>query len=108
MTKKRCTVYKPSSFARRICGCLVEMIPSALVTDLPAGNLSKPELDDLYRRFFEKSDEVLAEDGRMIFFSREMGLVKKQLRLHPQFRLAQEFCIQEKNGSYLFIVEKRQ
>ena len=41
-------------------------------------------------------------------FSREMGLVKKQLRLHPQFRLAQEFCIQEKNGSYLFIVEKRQ
>ena len=58
--------------------------------------------------FFEKSDEVLAEDGRMIFFSREMGLVKKQLRLHPQFRLAQEFCIQEKNGSYLFIVEKRQ
>lgn len=79
-----------------------------IVTDLPAGNLSKPELDDLYRRFFEKSDEVLAEDGRMIFFSREMGLVKKQLRLHPQFRLAQEFCIQEKNGSYLFIVEKRQ
>ena len=44
----------------------------------------------------------------MIFFSREMGLVKKQLRLHPQFRLVQEFCIQEKNGSYLFIIEKRQ
>ena len=80
----------------------------AIVTDLPAGNLTKPELDVLYRRFFEKSDEVLTEDGRMIFFSREMGLVKKQLRLHPQFRLAQEFCIQEKNGSYLFIVEKRQ
>ena len=79
-----------------------------IVTDLPAGNLTKPELDVLYRRFFEKSEEVLANDGRMIFFSREMGLVKKQLRLHPQFRLAQEFCIQEKNGSYLFIVEKRQ
>lgn len=79
-----------------------------IVTDLPAGNLTKTELDDLYRRFFEKSDVVLAEDGRMIFFSREMGLVKKQLRLHPQFRLTQEFCIQEKNGSYLFIVEKRQ
>ncbi|WP_296115626.1 HEAT repeat domain-containing protein [uncultured Eubacterium sp.] len=79
-----------------------------IVTDLPAGKLTKPELDVLYRRFFEKSDEVLASDGRMIFFSREMGLVKKQLRLHPQFRLAQEFCIQEKNGSYLFIVEKRQ
>ncbi len=79
-----------------------------IVTDLPAGNLTKPELDVLYRRFFEKSDEVLEDDGRMIFFSREMGLVKKQLRLHPQFRLAQEFCVQEKNGSYLFIVEKRQ
>ena len=26
-----------------------------IVTDLPAGKLSKPELDDLYRRFFEKS-----------------------------------------------------
>ena len=79
-----------------------------IVTDLPAGNLTKPELDVLYRRFFEKSDEVLTEDGRMNFFSREMGLVKKQLRLHPQFRLVQEFCIQEKNGSYLFIIEKRQ
>ena len=79
-----------------------------IVTDLPAGNLTKPELDVLYRRFFEKSEDVLADDGRMIFFSREMGLVKKQLRLHPQFRLVQEFCIQEKNGSYLFIVEKRQ
>ena len=34
-----------------------------IVTDLPAGNLTKPELDVLYRRFFEKSDEVLTEDG---------------------------------------------
>lgn len=48
-----------------------------IVTDLPAGNLTKPELDVLYRRFFEKSDEVLTEDGRMILFLQRDGSGEK-------------------------------
>ena len=74
---------------------------------MPAGKLTRPELDDLYGRFFEKSAELLNDQGRIICFSREMGLMKKQLRLRDDFRLLQEFCIQEKNGAYLFILEKK-
>lgn len=79
-----------------------------IITDMPTGNLTKPELDHLYRRFFDKAGELLTDKGRIICFSREMGLVKKQLRLHDNFRLLKEFCIQEKNGAYLFILEKKQ
>lgn len=78
-----------------------------IITDMPAGNLTKAELDQLYRRFFEKSADLLSENGRIICYSKEMGLMKKQLRLHEEFRLLKEFCIQEKSGAYLFILEKR-
>ncbi len=79
-----------------------------IITDMPAGSLTKPELDRLYQNFFEKAAELLTDKGRIICFSREMGLVKKQLRLGNEFRLLKEFCIQEKSGAYLFILEKKQ
>jgi tRNA G10 N-methylase Trm11 len=78
-----------------------------IVTDMPTGNFTKHELDELYGRFFEKSAEVLSDRGRIICYSREMGLIKKQLRIHNDFRLLKEFCIQEKSGAYLFILEKK-
>lgn len=77
-----------------------------IITDMPAGSADKEELDQLYRRFLEKSAEVLVENGRVICYSREMGLIKKHLRLNRQFRLLKEFCISQKNGTYLFIMEK--
>ena len=49
----------------------------------------------------------MAEHGRIVMYSGEMGLVKKYLRLQNRFRLLQEFCIQEKRGMYLFILEKK-
>ena len=78
-----------------------------IVTDMPSGNLSKQELDTLYRKFFEKSAEVLTDKGRIICYSKEMGLIKKQLRIQNTFKLLQEYCIQEKTGAYLFILEKK-
>ena len=78
-----------------------------IITDMPMGNLSRQEQDMLYQRFFEKASEVLAEGGKIICYSREMGLIKKQIRLHSEFRLLQEFCIQEKSGAYLFIIERK-
>lgn len=77
-----------------------------IITDMPAGNLEKDELDEIYRRFFEKSAELLSDKGRIICYSKEMGLVKKYLRLQNKFRLLQEFCILEKSGAFLFIIEK--
>lgn len=78
-----------------------------IITDMPAHVGSREETDDLYRRFFEKSAALLKEHGRIFCYSGEMGLVKKYLRITGMFRLLQEFCIIEKNGMYLFIMEKK-
>ena len=53
---------------------------------------------------FEKSKEILAPGGTMIFYSNEEGIVKKQLRLHTEYRLIQEFVISEKRHFSLYIV----
>lgn len=78
-----------------------------IVTDMPSGSLSGAELDQLYGRFLEKAHRLLTPNGRIICYSREMGRIKKQLRLHDQFRLLKEFRIREKTGAYLFILEKK-
>lgn len=78
-----------------------------IVTDLPSGHLTRLELDRLYGKFLEKSQQVLKAKGRIICFTREQGILKKQLRLNGGYRLLKEFCIQEKNGSWLFILEKK-
>lgn len=78
-----------------------------IITDMPVSAGNKEETDFLYRRFFEKSGELLADHGRVIMYSGEMGLVKKYLRLQESFRLLKEFCILEKRGMYLFVLEKK-
>ena len=40
----------------------------------------------------------------MIVYSNEEGIVKKQLRLHTEYRLIQEFVISEKRHFSLYIV----
>lgn len=76
-----------------------------IITDMPTGIRDKKELDTLYRRFFEKTEEILNDHGRLFIFSRELGLVKKHLRLHPDFTLLKEYCISEKSGAWFFILE---
>ena len=69
------------------------------------------EYDKKYSKWDMETLPMMPEKMQLVVIrqtAKQYGLVKKQLRLHPQFRLAQEFCIQEKNGSYLFIIEKRQ
>ena len=71
------------------------------------GKKTKEEHDQLYRAFFEKAEEVLAEQGKMILYSNEKNYVKKQLRLHKQFSLLKEYSMDEKESYYLFIIEKQ-
>ncbi|MCC8080652.1 MAG: methyltransferase [Lachnospiraceae bacterium] len=78
-----------------------------ILTDMPAVSGDREQTDELYRRFFEKTAGLLTERGRVFCYSREMGLVKKHLRLSGRFRLLAEFCILEKSGAYLFILEKK-
>lgn len=76
-----------------------------IITDMPMrGNKSKEEMDMLYRRFFHKAQEHLANQGIIIMYTNEMGLVKKQLRINKQFTLLQETCMQKKNEFYLLII----
>ena len=77
----------------------------AIVTDLPAGNLTKPELDVLYRRFFEKSAGLLKADGILVLYSNEQGFIRKQLRIRSDYRLLAEQCIREKDQFYLFVIQ---
>lgn len=77
-----------------------------IITNMPVrGKKSKGEMDDFYAAFFEKSGTLLSAGGKIIFYSNEEGFVKKQLRLHCEYRLLQEFCIREKEHFYLYIVE---
>lgn len=76
-----------------------------IITDMPMrGNKTKEEMDLLYRRFFQKAKEVLTEQGMIIMYTNETGLVKKQLRINKQFKLIQETCMQKKNDFYLLII----
>ncbi len=79
-----------------------------IVTNMPTrGKKSKEEQEALYQRFFEKAKSHLVRDGRIIMYSNENAFVKKQLRLHKEYRLMKEFLIQEKDGFYLFIIGVR-
>lgn len=76
-----------------------------LVTNMPVrGKKSKEEQDDFYGRFFDRAASFLKADGVIILYSNEYGFVKKQLRLHKEYRLINEFCIRKKDGFYLFII----
>ncbi len=76
--------------------------------DMPVrGRKEKEEQDDFYRAFFNKIEELLAEHGRTFLYCNENGLVKKYLRLLDNLRLKQEFCIREKDGTYFYIIEKK-
>ena len=71
------------------------------------GKRTREEMDDFYARFFDKAKTILAPKGIIIMYTNEVGFVKKQLRLHSEYKLVQETCILKKNDFYLFILECR-
>lgn len=71
------------------------------------GKKSKEEMNQLYAKFFDKANEILTPDGVIIMYTNEMGLVKKYLRLHKEFSLLQETCMQTKTEFYLLILGKK-
>ena len=79
-----------------------------IITNLPdRGKKSREEMDAFYAAFFEKSKEILADEAVLVLYSNEIGFVKKQLRLHREYRLIQEFAIQKKTGDTLFVIGYR-
>ena len=79
-----------------------------IITNMPVrGRKTKEEVDGFYGQFFRKAKTLLTDDGKIIMYTNEGGFVKKQLRLQPEFRLVQEFCIRKIEGFYLYIITKR-
>ncbi len=78
-----------------------------IITNMPdRGRKSKEEHDRLYGMLFEKAEELLKKTGKMIIYCNERNFVKKQLRLHRNFKLCQEYSMDEKDNYYLFIMEQ--
>ena len=79
-----------------------------IITNMPArGNVrNKEEIDDIYRKFFPKADELLQNKGIILLYSNERELLKKNLQAHANFQMLEEFIIDERNKTYLFVIEK--
>ncbi len=76
-----------------------------IITNMPLrGKKTKQEMDEFYGDFFEKAKEILAKEAIIIMYTNEIGFVKKQLRLHKEYRLLQETSMQPKNDFYLLIM----
>lgn len=76
-----------------------------IITNMPLrGQKSKQEMDAFYGAFFEKVKTHLTKDAVVIMYTNELGFVKKQLRLHKEFSLLQETCMQPKTEFYLLIL----
>jgi tRNA G10 N-methylase Trm11 len=79
-----------------------------IITNMPVrGRKTRDEMDSLYADFFAKALKILANEAVMILYTGESGFVKKQIRLHREFSLLQEYCMQTKKGYYLMIIGVR-
>lgn len=77
-----------------------------IITNMPLrGKKSKQEMDRFYADFFAKAKEILSAQAVMILYTNELGFVKKQLRLHSEYRLVQETCLQPKKDFYLLVIQ---
>ncbi|MCM1282718.1 MAG: methyltransferase [Muribaculaceae bacterium] len=79
-----------------------------IITDMPRrGKQTKEEMDALYEQFFRYASGLLAPQGVIIMYTNEVGFVKKQLRLHREYRLLQETLMQTKTGFSLMVIGLR-
>ena len=64
-----------------------EYLFNEIITNMPVrGMKTKQEMDEFYGAFFEKAKTHLTRDGVIIMYTNEIGFVKKQLRLHKEYR----------------------
>ena len=72
-----------------------------IVTNMPVrGKMTREQLDRLYEKFFRKALTILEKEAVIVMYTGEIGFVKKQLRLHREFSLLEEYCMQSKAGCY--------
>ncbi len=84
-----------------------EYLFDEIITNMPdRGKKTKEEHDQFYGSFFTKAAELLKEHGKIFLYSNEKNYVKKQLRLHKEFTLLQEYGMDDKENYHLFLIDK--
>ncbi len=86
-----------------------EYLFDEMITDMPrvSGTGGREELAALYRRFFERASGFLKQDGVMILYTMDPKLVEENLSGSTVFRKEQEFLINEKNLTKVFVITKK-
>lgn len=76
-----------------------------IITDMPRSTDSM-ELGALYHRFFNRAYEFLKEDGVIILYTMNPELTERELKRHAGFRKKEEYLLNEKNQTKVYIIEK--
>lgn len=77
-----------------------------IITELPMrGRMTKDELDQIFQMFFDKSREMLKDDGIIIVCSNEIGLIKKYLRLNKDYHILEDFLLDEKQDFHEYVIQ---
>ncbi len=77
-----------------------------IITDMPraAGTGTGQELEALYGRFFGKAGEHLKREGIVVLYTMNPELVEKGLRQFGQYDKLEEFLINEKNQTKVYVL----
>lgn len=79
-----------------------------IFTNMPVrGKKSKEEWDEFYRRFFQKAGGLLKADGIMVLYSDQDGLIKKQIRLQKEWKLINEYDMDEVERFSVYIIGRK-
>ena len=76
-----------------------------IITEMPV--VDKEEADDFYTRFFDKSVELLNDDGVIIMLSKEKKHIKKKMRLTDAYKLLREFTFSERDDISVFVIGRK-
>lgn len=85
-----------------------EYLFDEIITNMPSvrGQKGEDEIADLYQKFFAKADKHLNESGIIIMYSHNKEFVKKYNN-KSKFKIVEEFEISMKEGTYLFILQRK-
>lgn len=76
-----------------------------IITNMPVrGRKTKEEMDQFYGAFFRKLPQICNDRSVVIMYTNEVGFVKKQLRLHEEYRLMKEIKMHAGGEYYLFLI----
>lgn len=78
-----------------------------IITNLPSAGKTRggEEISGLYRRFLERVPQMIVKGGIVIAYAADYRLLKEQLRGMTQYRVLEEFCINDREGGYAVVLK---